>query len=235
MPQEDFERERQIFLEAAQMAIPEIYRPERSYRWRGCVVIVILAALVLMTFLGGAFLSNRALPGSVFYGIKETGRELRLSWISDSQAQIQANLRMDQDRLQEIQGLIQQGRAAPVSFGGRIAQDEGGDWLVNDLKLRYDNDTQLVGEIWPGYYVHVEGVLQKDGVILAKRIQFQQFLVSGVVEVLTPERMVVDGLEILLAPDTLLLGEINTGSKVDVMALLADADLFRARLIKVRD
>ena len=45
--------------------------------------------------------------------------------------------------------------------------------------------------------------------------------------------MVVDGVEILLAPDTLLQGDIAVGVGVHVMALLADEGLYRARLIKV--
>jgi hypothetical protein len=232
---DDFGLERQKFLQAAQMVIPDAHPITRPLRWRGCAFFFVIGLMLSLIFSGAVFLSYRALPGSVFYGFKETSRDIRLSLIDDSQEYIQTSLLMDQERLQEIQTLIEQRREATVRFGGRITRGEADDWLVHDFKLVSDNETRLVGDIWPGYYVRVEGLLRTDGVIIAQRIQSQQFLIRGNVESLTPERMVVDGVEILLAPDTLLQGDIAVGVGVHVMALLADEGLYRARLIKVMD
>ncbi|HSQ25549.1 MAG TPA: DUF5666 domain-containing protein [Anaerolineales bacterium] len=231
--QDGFEKERQKYLEAAQTIIPETQIPGKSGRLGGCMSLLILGMIVFLALSGGVFLSGRALPGSLFYGFKEASRDIRLFFIEDSRGYIQTNLLMDEERVQEIEEVIHKGRRVPVNFGGRITQGGDGEWKVHNLLIIYDAETQLVGDIWPGYYVQVEGVLLEDGSILAKRIQFQQFLIKGTVETLTPERMIVDGIEILLAPDTLLLGSIEPGSKVEVMTLLADEGLYRARLIKV--
>lgn len=233
VPQEEFEVERQKFQQASQMVIPEVYMQSRPSRWRG-IVLIFLVVMILSLVIGGlVVLSNRAFPGSIFYEVKEFRRDLHLSSLKGSQEYIQTRLQFDEERLLEIQSLAEMGREAPVSFGGRISQGENGEWLVNDLLLITNRETELVGDIWPGYYVRIEGYLLKDGQILAKRIQIQQFLVRGIVESLTAERLVVDGIEILLAPDTLLQGEISLGARVDIMTLLAGEGLFRARLIKV--
>lgn len=228
-----FEKERQKYLEAAQTIIPETQINGKSARLGGCVSLLILGMIVFLALWGGVFISGRALPGNLFYGIKEAGREIRLLFIEDSKEYIQTTLLMDEERVQEIEDATHKGRRVPVDFGGRITQDRDGEWIVDNLIIIYDGETQLVGDIWPGYYVQVEGILLEDGRILAKRIQFQQFLIKGTVETLTPERMLVDGVEILLAPDTLLLGSIEPGSRVEVMTLLAGEGLYRARLIKV--
>ncbi len=233
MPQDEFEKERQRFNQASQLVIPKIHGLSSSAHLQRPVFLFILAVILLLMVAGVFVLSNHALPGSLFYGVKEFRRDLQLSSIMDSQEYIHKSLLFDQERLQEIQSLAQLGRVAPVNFGGHIFQGEDDDWQINNLTLTTNSETQLVGDIWPGYYVRVEGSLLADGKILAKRIQIQQFLVRGIVESLTSERLVVGGMEILLTPDTLLQGEIGIGARVDILTLLAGENLYRARLIKV--
>lgn len=233
MPQDEFEKEKQRFNQASQLAIPKIHGSSRSAHLQRPVFLIILAFILLLLLGGVVVLSNHALPGSLFYGVKEFRRNLQLSIIKDSQEYIHKSLLIDQERLQDIQSLAQLGRVAPVNFGGHIFRGEDGDWQINNLTLTTNSETQLVGDIWPGYYMRVEGSLLADGKILAKRIQIQQFLVRGIVESLTSERLIVGGIEILLTPDTLLQGEIETGARVDILTLLAGENLYRARLIKV--
>lgn len=233
MPKDEFERERQRFNQASQLVIPKIHGSSRSAHLQRPVFLIILAVIVFLLLGGVVVLSNRALPGSLFYGVKEFRRNFQLSIIKNSQDYIHKSLLIDQERLQDIQSLAQSGRVAPVYFGGHIFRGEDSDWQINNLPLTTNSETQLVGDIWPGYYVRVEGSLLTDGKILAKRIQIQQFLVRGIVESLTSERLIVNGIEILLTPDTLLQGEIDIGARVDILTLLAGENLYRARLIKV--
>jgi hypothetical protein len=234
-PQEDLERERQRFLHLSQTIVPERQASSRVNQRQGRLAVLILVGVIILLFVGSVFLTQKALPGSVFYGLKETGRDIRLAFVQDSREYIQIILLLDQRRLDEIQLLIQNRREAPVSFGGRINLGENGKWQIDGVRLISNHETQLVGDIWPGFYVRVEGILLRDGTLLAKRIRSQQFLIRGTVETFTPERMVVDGFEILFVPDTLVQGDLRAGARVEVMMLLADEGLYRARLIKIME
>lgn len=231
--QDVLSKNRTEFIQLSQTVVPVTQNQTRNRRGSASLLIVIV--LVLFILLGISYMSQRALPGSVFYSLKEASRDFRLSVIEDSQSYINASLQMDDQRLEEIQTLISLEREAWVSFGGRITQGDAGEWLVSGINLASNTETQLVGDIWPGYYVRVYGNLQTDGTVLAKRIQIQQFLIRGNVEAVTPERITINAIEVLLTPDTLVQGDILPGSMIEVHALLADHGLYRARLIKTME
>ncbi len=224
---------REAFLLAVQDTIPAARKTRRQLPFRAFLWGVLLTAGLMLCLLGASLLFGRALPGSIFYPVKESVRQARLLITQSSFERIRLRLAYDQARVAEIGRLKQKAKEVRVSFGGSYTQSPEGNWLVAGLPVSLQAETQWVGNIWSGVYVQVQGVLQKDGAIVVERIQAQQFLVDGVVESMTPERLVLNGTPVMLSPDTLILGNLLPGVRVEAMLLLSSEDLFSARWIKV--
>lgn len=233
LPDRMLKENRSEFLQAVQETVPAT-RPMRASIINRTIIwgfLLILAFLV--GILGLGVLSSRALPGSAFYPFKEGSRQVRLLLTRDPKERIRLDLSYDQERVQEVVILEQKASQAAVRFGGNYSLSQEGDWLIAGLPVTLQSDTQLVGDIPPGIYVRVDGKLLSDGSIMAERIQAQQFLLRGVVETMTTERLVLAGLPVMITPETLVLGILMPGVSVDVTTVLFADELFSARLIKV--
>jgi len=225
--------QRAVFLQTMQEIIPAARKARRQFPVRACLFGALLAGVLLFFITGAGLLFGRALPGSVFYPVKEGGRQIRLLLTRDSIERIRLTQVFDLQRVEEISILKQRAKGARVNFGGNLYQSPEGNWVIADLPVLLQADTRLVGNIWSGVYVQVRGKLHQDGSITAERIQAQQFLLRGTVELMTAERLVVSGLPVMLTNDTLILGTLMPGARVEVITLLSSGDLFLARRVKV--
>ncbi len=233
LPQATFDTERKLFLQSAQSIVPPGNHRKSRYRWTNHLRFALLFVLALVLMVGGSILARDLLPDSPFYVIKEFGRQLTLFIPADSNKPILSSLLFDHQRIEDIKSLADQSKTANVSFGGFLEQKDTGEWLVGELKLVQSQDTQLVGNIWSGYYVQVDGRLQANGEILVERIQCKQFKVDGLVEAVTPEFITMEGLRILLSSDTFLLGSLMPGVRAEVTLMVAEGELYQARSIKI--
>lgn len=225
--------QRAVFLQEMQEIIPATRKARRQFPVRAALFGALLAGVLLFFVIGAGLLFGRALPGSIFYPMKEGGRQIRLLLTRDSIERIRLTQVFDLQRVDEIALLKQRPREVRVNFGGNLVQSPEGNWVIAQIPVQLQTDTRLVGNIWSGVYVQVRGELQKDGNITAERIQAQQFLVRGTVELMTAERLVVSGLPMMLTGDTLILGILMPDARVEVTTLLSSGDLFLARRVKV--
>ena len=227
------EHSRSDFLQMAQRMLP---RPPRL--WLAALARFGLALLVLLVVLSlagwGAWrLSASSLPGDWLYPLKRFGEQTRL-WLADSSRQrFELELSFDQQRLAEVQSLVQRQRPAEVDFSGGLSQLQATECTVGGLKVSIPPDARLVGGIQQGYYVNVQAELQVDGSLWARQLQARQYLIEGQVESIAPDRLVVAGLELALTPETAFIGSPAPLDRVLVQALLTLDQRLQARLIEV--
>lgn len=194
--------------------------------------LVLLLVLVLGSFTTVA-VSAEALPGDPLYGIKLATERTRLLLTENQSQKLKLEQTFDQERIQEVQALIQQARSQEVNFSGRLSQMQGDTWTVGGITVTLTSQTELVGEFNLDYYVHVQGTLQPDGTVTASQLQAQTFDISGEIEAMSPDQWTVNGVMILVTPQTLIQGKPTVGSQVHISAILLSEGRLQANSINV--
>jgi hypothetical protein len=130
-----------------------------------------LALNVLAVSLIGGVLavsaSSSALPGDPLYAAKRAWEGARLTFTLDPQASqaLQAQLRAE--RLQEVQSLIQLGRAETVEFEAGLQAMNASRWMVGNLPLEIQPVTVIEGTLEVGQMVWVRAQVQANGTVMA--------------------------------------------------------------------
>lgn len=194
--------------------------------------------MLALGFLGLAVASHQMLPGDRLYGIKTAVESFRLIFAYDPAKKLALERAFDQERLREVQNLAQQRRLAAVSFSGRISQYAGQDWIIAGLPIRVPGDAQVVGEIAQDIFIRVDGSLQPDGVIYARRIQAREFTITGTLQVQTAERWVIGqssskGVEVRITTDTVIQGSPQPGRRVEARLVELSNGSWLARWVEV--
>jgi hypothetical protein len=228
------EQSRGDFLQVAQRMIPRRSLPP----WlagvgRLFLLVFTLAALLFLLGWGALRLSARALPDSWLYPLRLAGEQVRLKMAKTPLQRLELEKTFDQQRLAEVQTLIQRGSRAEVDFSGGLSQMQAQEWLVGGVRVLVPPDARLVGVIQEGLFVHIQGELQPDGAVLARQVQTLEYQISGRVESITADRLVASGVELALLPETIFYGAPASGDAVQVIAQLTLAGRLQARLVEV--
>lgn len=208
------------------------------------VLRLALTILLLVVFIGGGttlVASAQSLPGDTLYPLKLSTERLRLFIARQPQQRLDLERQFDEQRMAELQALQQrssQTGALPESllnFAGPLVALNLSEWQVGWVRVLLDDQTQIIGEIRQGVVVDVQGLLQSDASVLARRIQARQFDISGRLQSITTEGWLVDGILVTLNESTLYQGQVGVGSRLSISAfILADGRLL-ARLVQVLD
>jgi hypothetical protein len=78
----------------------------------------------------------------------------------------------ENERLEELYEVFAEGRSVEVDFAGLVTRQNGDLWLVSGVPVATSAQTVLPAQsIAIGDAVHIVGVTQKDGAVLAKKIE----------------------------------------------------------------
>jgi hypothetical protein len=204
-------------------------KPARRFGWGTTRLAPVAFVLLLVVFFTGATTiaaAAQSLPGDSLYSLKLLTEKTRLSMARDPQTRLNLERSFDRQRLEEVDQLISQSRSAPVMFAGVLEQTPVGEWIVGDVRLVVDSQTQISSDVQPGIYVGVQGVLQEDGSVRAERIWGREFDLSGTVQEITGETWVVGGVPLLVPAQIAQSGTAPVGSLVRVRVMqMADGSL----------
>jgi uncharacterized membrane protein YgcG len=206
---------------------------------------VFVIAVILVFLFGGTgvtvYAAQSALPGDALYPVKTRLEQTRLSLTSEEDRVAQIHLSLAQIRLDEVEGLIQQGRFEQV--GKTSAEFEQQIQLaVEALKRLAEKDparaaeltTQMMTEL-STYTKALTGMLsnlpEDVKVVVEKAIigsesagaldsTIKKIEFTGIVSSLTAESWIVSGRVVGITPQTEILGSISVGDMVKVHALV---------------
>ncbi len=147
-----------------------------SFWRRGRLARLAVTAFSVVAFLlsGGSglvYASNGSLPGDQLYPVKRSWENVQLWFVVDPKARQELEIKFEQERVEEVHSLFQEGREAELEFQGVVTAQNGEFWMVANVNVRIDAQTRVEGQIVPGSMVAVEGQTQPDGIFLAKEIK----------------------------------------------------------------
>jgi hypothetical protein len=188
------------------------------------LAVVALAGIVLA--------SGLALPGDVLYPVKLAIERTRLSLASSPAQRLQLEQDFDNERIGEAEKLIERRRSVRVMLAGALSQTPAGEWHMAGLRLILPPDL-LLGDVKPGFYVELVGLLQPDRTVLVEKIQLREVKFSGQLQAASTSQWMVGGIAVGVTPQTVVRGEPAIGSEILVRAVrLADGGL-QARSLEV--
>jgi hypothetical protein len=256
VPNEALERGRDKFLQnveikrraAAQRRYRPAFRSSPSRHASGqspltglrLAMTVLLFIVVLLIGAGTSFTASAgALPGEPLYPIKIAQEDIRMWLTRDLNRKIELEKSFDQERLEEVRILVDRSRLQetvnPVNLrlSGALVISDSGEWMVDNVKVLLTPDTQLIGQVEPGYFVEVEGQLLPEGVISASRIRLRQLRLEGMLDQDVSGLWTVGNVPFLLSSRILLSAELKQGIPVTVI-LVQNADgSFEARSVQI--
>jgi len=136
--------------------------------------VAVTLAVVAVLFVSGTGLvgaSSNTLPGDNLYPVKRTWEGLQLFLTFNGPERAALELEHDNERLYEVQALLQDGRSDEVDFKGRLTSQQGNEWVVSGFRVMISSQTDLRDPgITVGSVVRVRGLTQQNGTVLAERI-----------------------------------------------------------------
>jgi uncharacterized membrane protein YgcG len=134
----------------------------------------VLIVITLMVGIGGTGLvraSSGSLPGDQLYPVKRTWENLQLKLAYDPTERESLEDRFDQERVVEINELINASRSERVKFYGQVEGIFPTQYIVSGVTVTVTPDTRLDGDIQMNVWVRVEGATQTNGVVVADKIR----------------------------------------------------------------
>ena len=211
--------------------------------------------LVVLMLTGGAvataYAAQSALPGDALYFVKTGMENTRIRLAGDAAAQAQLHLEFAEERLDEIERLIDQKRYDDIAQATQALElniqqaieafqiaSQGDPKLAADLAgriaealARYaDALSVMLAQVPEAVRPQMERALSlsSSGRAVEGLVEF-----TGVVESQAPESWVVGGQAVLILPSTEIHGTIVVGDLVEVHAVMADDGSLTAIEIKL--
>lgn len=132
-------------------------------------------ALALIFVLSGTELvraSNGALPGDNLYPVKRTWEDMRLLLVFDPEGREELEDEYEQERLEEIDELLVEGRHEMITFTGVVTRQDGDQWLVFNIPVQIMPDSQMpVEPVTLGATIMVVGRTNAQGFVEADRVK----------------------------------------------------------------
>lgn len=130
------------------------------------IILTLLMAGLLLNYIVGD-----ALPGDLLYNIKRASENIQLSLTFSEARQIELLDEFNQRRLQEIEQLIKQDRAAMIQFRGVLETKGEKLWIIEGHTIFLPENVYLEGEAQEGDLVEVIGLLRSNNVLVADTIR----------------------------------------------------------------
>ena len=131
-------------------------------------------ALALIFVLSGTGLvraASGALPGDNLYPVKRTWEDIRLLLAFSSEGREVLEDEFEQERVNEVDELLAEGRHETISFAGLVTEQDGDYWVVSGIPVQITPNSKLpVEPVTLGASVVVKGRTNLQGFVEAERI-----------------------------------------------------------------
>lgn len=154
----------------------DLRQTERRARtgWRGWTLALRLGGLAVvlaMSGLGVISASAGSLPGEALYGVKRVVETAQLALAFSPAARAELEQQFDARRLTEARAVVAAGRAAPVTFIGRVETQTAERWQIAGLQVVVAPAAVIGVAPAPGQLARVTGEARVDGLIFASRVE----------------------------------------------------------------
>ena len=134
-----------------------------------------LVGILALTGTGFVYASTGTLPGDQLYPVKRSWEGVRLFFAVNPQEKDLLESQYDQERLDEIGGLLGKGKAASIEFTGLVTNQTNDRWQVSGIPVTFTGSLDSpTGVIEDGAPVMIIGVTSSDGVVKAQKVQVLQ-------------------------------------------------------------
>ncbi len=139
---------------------------------RRLAVTLAVLALVFASGTGLVRAASTTLPGDNLYPVKRTWEDVKLLFSFDAQKRESLEVEYENERLEELRELFVEGRSVKVDFAGRVARQNGNQWLVAGIPVIISPQTDLPQEpVAIGSAVRVTGLTQGNETVRADGIE----------------------------------------------------------------
>jgi len=222
-----------------------------AYKPKFALSILFVIATIFIFLFGGTgltvFAAQSALPGDALYPVKTGLEQTRLSLTSEDDRVAQLHLSLAQKRLEEIEGLIKEGRYDQV--GKTSAEFERQIQLaVEALKRLAEKDPARAGELTTQMMVELSTYTKTLTGMLSNlpddvKVEVEKAIVgsesagilddstksvefTGILSSMTAESWTISGRQVAVTPQTEVKGSFSVGDTVKVHVLVnADGSL----------
>jgi len=197
--------------------------------------------LILFILFAGSFsvirVSASSLPGEPLHPIKLWSEQTRLWMERDPLKKMELLKEYDQRREDEFNTLLQQStpsqeKPVQVILVGLLVRNPGNIWTIDQVDIRINPDTKIIGQLADGFVASVNGLLLEDGSVVADRIEMRQVEIDGKLAT-TKNGWKITNIEFSLTPDTVIQGELSSGARATVILLETGQGKLVARLIRI--
>jgi len=163
-----------VLQHAAQMR--EAKAPSARRLWsvplRRALVTLIVVGVLFISSTGLVRAASTTLPGDNLYPVKRTWEDVNILFTFNVQTREALEVEHENERLDELKNVFAAGRSVPVDFSGLVTRQNADLWLIAGVPVAVSAQTELPTQsIVVGNAVHVLGMTQKDGAVLAQRIE----------------------------------------------------------------
>ena len=196
--------------------------------WLGLVILVSLLAAFILVFLS----ASKSLPGDLLYPVKQVVRQVQVAITPDAARRLAMERSFDQQRLEEVRRLANEGQEQPVQFTAGLIDIPPGNWKFDQLEISVPPDAQLIGQIDTGMLVEITGTTLQNGTIEAAQLRPRLFIVTGTIDQSDDNSLTVAGVRFLIDDGTVKLSRNLPGAPVTVTAIMRLDGSLQARIIE---
>jgi hypothetical protein len=132
------------------------------------ITIILTLSMVALIL---SYLARDTLPGDFLYGFKRATENVQLYLTFDAGQRAELADQFNQQRLAEIDQLLEQNRAAAVEFRGALETKGENLWIIAGYTVLIPTDVTIKGNPQEGDEVEVVGFLRTNQVLVADTIQ----------------------------------------------------------------
>ncbi len=130
------------------------------------IILTMLMAVMILNYLAAD-----TIPGDFLYSVKRTSENVQLNLTLDEARRRELRAGFNQQRLQEMERLIEQRQVAKVQFNGVLETKGENLWIIEGHTIFLPPDMQQDTAIAEGDVVEVVGLLRANGIIIADTIR----------------------------------------------------------------
>ena len=116
------------------------------------------------------YLAIDAIPGDLLYPIKRISESVQLWTALDTNHRTELEDKFNQQRLMELEALLEQNRTAVIQFRGLVETKGENLWIIEGHTVLLSDKTSIQGNIQEGDTVEVNGLLQSNKLLIADTI-----------------------------------------------------------------
>ena len=206
----------------------------------GRLVFAAMIAILLVLTSGGLLVTSaKSLPGDTLYPVKRAVEDIGYHLAPRGEIQQTFEHNYIQQRITEVQSLINLKRVQQVSFEGIVESIDRNQWIVGGIPVDIKSNTTFVGSLDGtqsmelGMQVEVEGVTQREGWVDAQEIHLREYHFIGMVESISASKWQISGIEFQTETNTQIDTGILAGDDVTVLVRSEDNGLFALAIVRI--